>query len=119
MFSFNNPFGACPKCTGLGYFQRVDPDLIVPNKELSIKEGAIKASGWNTLNKGSIAMMYYTGLAEHFNISLDTPFKDLPKEAADAFLYGTGEDRIEIKIIDSFGGGTRYSKFEGVIINLE
>ncbi len=86
MFSFNNPFGACPKCTGLGYFQRVDPDLIVPNKELSIKEGAIKASGWNTLNKGSIAMMYYTGLAEHFNISLDTPFKDLPKEAADAFL---------------------------------
>ncbi len=119
MFSFNNPFGACPKCTGLGYFQRVDPDLIVPNKELSIKEGAIKASGWNTLNKGSIAMMYYTGLAEHFNISLDTPFKDLPKEAADAFLYGTGEDRIEIKIIDSFGGGTRYSKFEGVINNLE
>ena len=70
MFSFNNPFGACPKCTGLGYFQRVDPDLIVPNKELSIKEGAIKASGWNTLNKGSIAMMYYTGLAEHFNICL-------------------------------------------------
>ncbi len=119
MFSFNNPFGACSKCTGLGYFQRVDPDLIVPNKELSIKEGAIKASGWNTLNKGSIAMMYYTGLAEHFNISLDTPFKDLPKEAADAFLYGTGEDRIEIKIIDSFGGGTRYSKFEGVINNLE
>ena len=119
MFSFNNPFGACPKCTGLGYFQRVDPDLIVPNKELSIKEGAIKASGWNTLNKGSIAMMYYTGLAEHFNISLDTPFKDLPKEAADAFLYGTGEDRIEIKIIDSFGGGTRYSKFDGVINNLE
>jgi len=119
MFSFNNPFGACPKCTGLGYFQRVDPDLIVPNKELSIREGAIKASGWNTLNKGSIAMMYYTGLAEHFNISLDTPFKDLPKEAADAFLYGTGEDRIEIKIIDSFGGGTRYSKFEGVINNLE
>ena len=118
MFSFNNPFGACPKCTGLGYFQRVDPDLIVPNKELSIKEGAIKASGWNTLNKGSIAMMYYTGLAEHFNISLDTPFKDLPKEAADAFLYGTGEDRIEIKIIDSFGGGTRYSKFECVINNL-
>ncbi|MDE5917077.1 MAG: excinuclease ABC subunit UvrA, partial [Oscillospiraceae bacterium] len=119
MFSFNNPFGACPKCTGLGYFQRVDPDLIVPNKELSIREGAIKASGWNTLNKGSIAMMYYTGLAEHYNISLDTPFKDLPKEAADAFLYGTGEDRIEIKIIDSFGGGTRYSKFEGVINNLE
>ncbi|MGN0620841.1 MAG: excinuclease ABC subunit UvrA [Porcipelethomonas sp.] len=119
MFSFNNPFGACPKCTGIGSFHRVDPDLVVPNKELSIKEGAIKASGWNTLNKGSIAMMYYTGLAEHYNISLDTPFNQLPKEAADAFLYGTGNDRIELKVIDSFGGGVRYSRFEGVINNLE
>ncbi|MGN0612484.1 MAG: excinuclease ABC subunit UvrA [Porcipelethomonas sp.] len=118
MFSFNNPFGACPKCTGLGSFSRIDPDLIVPNKDLSIRQGAIKASGWNTLSEGSIAMMYYNGLAKKFNISLDTPFKDLPKEAADAFLYGTDE-RIELKIIDSFGGGVRYSKFEGIINNLQ
>lgn len=118
MFSFNNPFGACPKCTGLGTFQRIDPDLIVPNKDLSIKQGAIKASGWNTLSDSSIAMMYYNGLAKKFGISLDTPFKDLPKEAANAFLYGTDE-RIELKIIDSFGGGTRYGKFEGIINNLE
>ena len=118
MFSFNNPFGACPKCTGLGTFQRIDPDLIVPNKDLSIKQGAIKASGWNTLSDSSIAMMYYNGLAKKFGISLDTPFKDLPKKAADAFLYGTDE-RIELKIIDSFGGGARYGKFEGIINNLE
>lgn len=118
MFSFNNPFGACPKCTGLGSFQRIDPDLVVPNKDLSIRQGAIKASGWNTLSEGSIAMMYYNGIAKKFGISLDTPFKDLPQEAVDAFLYGT-DDRIELKIIDSFGGGTRYGKFEGIINNLE
>lgn len=118
IFSFNNPFGACPKCTGLGTFSRIDPDLIVPNKDLSIRQGAIKASGWNTLTEGSIAMMYYNGIAKKFNISLDTPFKDLPKEAADAFLYGT-KDRLELQIIDSFGGGVRYSKFEGIINNLE
>lgn len=118
MFSFNNPFGACPKCTGLGMFQRIDPDLVVPNKDLSIRQGAIKASGWNTLSEGSIAMMYYNGIAKKYNISLDVPFKELPKKAVDAFLYGTDE-RIELKIIDSFGGGTRYGKFEGIINNLE
>ena len=118
MFSFNNPFGACAKCTGLGTFSRIDPDLIVPNKDLSIRQGAIKASGWNTLTEGSIAMMYYNAIAKKYNISLDTPFKDLPKEAADAFLYGT-KDRLELQIIDSFGGGVRYSKFEGIINNLE
>ena len=92
--------------------------MIVPNKDLSIRQGAIKASGWNTLTEGSIAMMYYNGIAKKYNISLDTPFKDLPKEAADAFLYGT-KDRLELQIIDSFGGGVRYSKFEGIINNLE
>ena len=85
---------------------------------MSIRQGAIKASGWNTLTEGSIAMMYYNGIAKKYNISLDTPFKDLPKEAADAFLYGT-KDRLELQIIDSFGGGVRYSKFEGIINNLE
>lgn len=118
MFSFNNPFGACAKCTGLGTFSRIDPDLIVPNKDLSIRQGAIKASGWNTLTEGSIAMMYYNAIAKKYNISLDTPFKDLPKEVTDAFLYGT-KDRLELQIIDSFGGGIRYSKFEGIINNLE
>jgi len=118
MFSFNNPFGACPKCTGLGVFQHIDPDIIVPDKNLSIREGAIKASGWNTLNKDSIALMYYNAIANEFNISLDTPFKDLPKEIQKVFLYGT-DRRLEFKILESFGGGVRYGTFEGVINNLE
>lgn len=118
MFSFNNPFGACPRCTGLGVFKHIDPDIIVPDKNLSIRQGAIKASGWNTLTSDSIAMMYYTAIADKFNISLDTPFKDLPKKVRDVFLYGTDE-KLELKIIESFGGGVRYAVFEGVINNLE
>jgi len=118
MFSFNNPFGACPHCTGLGVFQHVDPDIIVPNKKLSIREGAIKASGWNTLDKGSVAMMYYNAIANEYGISLDTPFCELSDEVKNVFLYGT-DRKLEFKIIDSFGGGVRYGKFEGVINNLE
>lgn len=83
MFSFNNPYGACAHCTGLGTFQRIDPELIVPNKELSIAQGAINASGWNTLDDKSIAMMYYRAIAAKYQISLDTPVKDLPKEVLD------------------------------------
>lgn len=119
MFSFNNPFGACEKCTGLGFFQKIDPDIIVPDKNLSIRQGAIKASGWNTLDDKSIAMMYYSAVAEKYNISLDTPVKDLPDGILDIFLYGTKGERLELKVIESFGGGTRYSAFEGVINNLE
>ena len=118
MFSFNNPFGACPHCTGLGVFRHIDPDIIVPNKNLSIREGAIKASGWNTLDKGSVAMMYYTAIANEYSISLDTPFCELPEEVQNIFLYGT-DRKLEFKIIESFGGGVRYGKFEGVINNLE
>ncbi|MGN0605267.1 MAG: excinuclease ABC subunit UvrA [Oscillospiraceae bacterium] len=119
MFSFNNPFGACEKCTGLGFFQKIDENIIVPNKDLSIREGAIKASGWNTLDDKSIAMMYYNAIAKKYNISLDTPVKDLPDGILDIFLYGTNGERLELNIIESFGGGTRYSAFEGVINNLE
>ncbi|HBN10949.1 MAG TPA: excinuclease ABC subunit UvrA [Ruminococcus sp.] len=119
MFSFNNPFGACEKCTGLGFFQKIDPDIIVPDKNLSIREGAIKASGWNTLDDKSIAMMYYNAIAEKYGISLDTPVKNLPDGILDIFLYGTKGERLELKVIESFGGGTRYSAFEGVINNLE
>ena len=88
MFSFNNPVGACPKCTGLGTFMKIDPDLVIPNKELSIRQGAIKASGWY-FAEGGMAQMYYEGLAEHYGFSLDTPIKDLPKKVVDILLYGT------------------------------
>ncbi|MGN0553530.1 MAG: excinuclease ABC subunit UvrA [Oscillospiraceae bacterium] len=119
MFSFNNPFGACPKCTGLGMFRRIDPDLIIPNKELSVKQGAIKAMGWNTLNDDSIAMMYYSAIADEYKVSLDTPVKDLPKEVVDVFLYGTGEKKLKIVRSNVYGGGTYYQPFEGIINNLQ
>lgn len=119
MFSFNNPFGACPKCTGLGVFRRIDPDLVIPNKELSIKQGAIKAMGWNTLSDDSIAMMYYSAIADEYGISLDTPVKDLPKEAVNAFLYGTGEKKLKIVRSNVYGGGTYYQPFEGILNNLQ
>ncbi len=119
MFSFNNPFGACPKCTGLGVFRRIDPDLVIPNKELSIKQGAIKAMGWNTLSDDSIAMMYYSAIADEYGVSLDTPVKDLPKEAVNAFLYGTGEKKLKIVRSNVYGGGIYYQPFEGILNNLQ
>ena len=118
MFSFNNPFGACEKCTGLGVFRKIDPDLVIPNKELSIRQGAIKAMGWNTLDENSIAMMYYKGIAQFCNISLDTPVKDLPQEVIDIFLYGTGDKKLKLHRSDSFGGGVYYHPFKGIINNM-
>ena len=119
MFSFNNPFGACPKCTGLGVFSKVDPDLIVPNRELSIRQGAIKASGWNSLDDTSIVMMYYRAIADKYNVSLDTPVKDLPAEVMDIFLYGTKGEKLTLHRRNEFGGGTYSAEFEGIINNLE
>ncbi len=119
MFSFNNPFGACPRCTGLGTFKNVDVNLVIPDDSLTIREGAIKASGWNTLSDDSVAMMYYTAISKHYGISLDVPVKDLKPEELGIFLYGTGGEKIRVDVINSFGGGYRYSDFEGVINNLE
>ncbi len=118
MFSFNNPFGACEKCTGLGTFMKVDPDLVVPNKNLSIKEGAIKASGWY-YSEGGIAQMYFDGLAEHYGFSLDVPFKQLPKKAANLLLFGTGDEKILLKRESGSMRGSYEAAFEGVVNNLE
>ncbi|MCR4890420.1 MAG: excinuclease ABC subunit UvrA [Ruminococcus sp.] len=119
MFSFNNPVGACPKCTGLGVFKHIDPELIVPNKDFTIAEGAIKASGWNSLDDSSIAMMYYRAISQKYGISLDVPVKELKKEQLDLFLYGTGEEQLELTRPASIGGGKYKTPFEGVINNLE
>ena len=119
MFSFNNPMGACPKCTGLGMFRRVDPDLIVPNKDLSIMDGAIQASGWNSLDETSISTMYYKAISKHYGIPIDVPVKKLKKGDLDIFLYGTGDTTLELQRPASLGGGTYRSPFEGVINNLE
>ncbi len=119
MFSFNNPFGACPECTGLGVFQKVDPDLVIPNKDLSIREGAIKASGWNVNDENSIAMMYYRAISEKYDVSLTEPVKNIPKEKLDLFLYGTGNEKLSLHRVTSFSDSTYQSSFEGVINNLE
>jgi len=118
-FSFNNPFGACPKCSGLSVFMKVDPNLIVPNPELSVKQGAIKASGWNSTDGGTIAQMYFEGLANAYDFSLDTPFKDLSKKAKDALFYGTGGKKIKLERRSEYGSGTYMTDFEGVVNNLE
>ena len=119
MFSFNNPFGACEKCTGLGVFKKIDPDLIIPNKELSIRQGAIKASGWNSLDESSIAMMYFTAISETYGISLDTPVKDLEPEELDVFLYGTKGQKLKLSRSSKYYKAEYDSAFEGVIPNLE
>ncbi|MCI8407385.1 MAG: excinuclease ABC subunit UvrA [Oscillospiraceae bacterium] len=119
MFSFNNPAGACPKCTGLGTFMKVDPELIVPNKKLSIREGAIKASGWYYGESGTIAQMYYEALAEHYGFSLDTPFKELSDQVQNILFYGTGEERIKMVRKNEYGEGTYMTTFEGIANNLE
>lgn len=118
MFSFNNPFGACERCTGLGTFMRVDPELIIPNKDLSIREGAIKASGWYYA-EGSISEMYYKGLGKKYGFTLDTPIKEMSAEAVNAILYGTGGERIEMHRENEFGSGRYLNEFEGIVNNLE
>lgn len=119
MFSFNNPFGACEKCTGLGVFKKIDAELIIPNKDLSIRQGAIKASGWNSLDDGSIAMMYYNAISDTYGISLDEPVKNLDPDAIDIFLYGTQGQKLKLSR-DMGGFKSQYvGEFEGVINNLE
>ena len=119
MFSFNNPFGACPSCSGLAVFMKPDPDLIVPDKNLSIKDGAITASGWSNAEGGTIAQMYMEGLAKHFNFTLDTPFKDIPKEGQHAIFYGTGTEKIRLTRKNEYGSGSYMTSFEGIANNIE
>ena len=119
MFSFNNPFGACPQCTGLGIHMSIDPERIIPDPSLSIREGAISVSGWNYKEGGTIAQMYFDGLAAHYGFSVDTPVKDLPKEAVDALLYGTKGQKIQMHYTREYGSGTHLTAFEGVISNLQ
>lgn len=119
MFSFNNPYGACEKCTGLGTFMKVDPDLVIPDRSKSIRQGAIKASGWNYGESGTISQMYFDALAKHYQFSLDTPVKELDKKALNAILYGTNGERIVMTRENEYGTGTYQTEFEGVINNLE
>ncbi len=119
MFSFNNPFGACPTCTGLGAQRKVDPDLIIPNKDLSLLEGAVCASGWNNVKNDSISRMYFEALAKKYGFSLTTPVKDLPAQVIEVILYGTKGEKLQLSYERENGRGTLTQPFEGIIPNLE
>lgn len=119
MFSFNNPFGACPDCDGLGFLMKVDPQLVVPKPHLSVNEGAIHASGWYLSQGDNIAKMYFRALAEKYNFSLDTPFNELTAKQQKILLYGNSGEKLDMKRSSSFGSVSYNSSFEGVVPNLE
>ena len=120
MFSFNAPFGACDVCKGLGESREVDPDLVIPNKDLSIKQGAIAAWGSVSTSDDTYYSKMVQSLAEHYNVSLDTPFKDLPEDFVQELLYGENNITVEFIFDSKFGGRKHYkAPFEGVIVNLE
>ena len=119
MFSFNNPFGACPACTGLGSQMKIDPNLIIPNKNLSIIEGAITASGWNNIKSDGISRMYFDALAKKYKFKLNTPIKDLSPQVLDIILHGTNGEKLTLHYDQPRGKGTLYQPFEGIVNNLE
>ena len=119
MFSFNNPFGACPTCSGLSVFMKPDPDLIVPDKNLSLRQGAIKASGWNNADGGTIAQMYMEGIANKYSFTLDTPFKGIPADGVDAIMYGTKGEKLKLTRRNEYGTGSYMTAFEGICNNIE
>ncbi|MBQ2895159.1 MAG: excinuclease ABC subunit UvrA, partial [Oscillospiraceae bacterium] len=118
-FSFNNPYGACPSCTGLGVQQKVDPTLIIPNDSLSIMEGAITASGWGNVRSDSIARMYFEALSKKYHFDLDEPVRELSPAARKVILYGTGSEKLTLHYDKENGRGTLQRPFEGILNNLE
>ena len=118
MFSFNNPFGACPKCTGLGVFLKIDESKIIPDRNKSIREGAVKGGGW-AMEGSTIATMYYEALARHYGFKLSDPINNIPEDVVQKLLYGTGDEKITVHRKNVYGSGTYETTFEGVITNLE
>ncbi|MEL7607872.1 MAG: excinuclease ABC subunit UvrA [Bacillota bacterium] len=119
MFSFNSPFGACPTCTGLGMQLKVDPLLLVPNPKLSLRQGAISVSGWQSASPDTIAGMYFQSMAEKYGFSLDTPYEQLDERIRNMLMYGTGKDKLHIAYQREYGSGVFDASFEGVASNLE
>lgn len=118
-FSFNNPFGACPKCSGLGVQLLIDPSLIVPDEDKSINDGAITATGWSTMKDDSIAKMYFDAMSKKYHFRLDEPFRGLSKEVRDIIFYGTGEENLELRFDGRRGTGVLHQPFEGIVNNME
>lgn len=118
LFSFNNPFGACPECKGLGYTTRIDEQLVIGDPNKSLREGALTVTGWN-LDTGRMTEMYFRSLSRHYGFSLDTPVKNLPADIMHMLLYGTGGEKIKMSYSTRTFSGSYDSSFEGVINNLE
>ena len=119
MFSFNNPFGACPECTGIGYLMKFDPELVIPDLSLSLRQGAITAPGWMSSNQPeSFTYRILEQLSQKYGFSLDTPFQDLPERARQVLLYGTEGEKLEIYYSGRFGAKTYQVEFEGLLKNL-
>ena len=118
IFSFNNPYGACPECSGLGFKNSIDESLVVKDPSKSLREGAMTVSGWN-LDSGKMAEMNFTSLARHYGFSLDTPVKDLPKDIYNILLYGNNGEKINMAYETRTFSGSYFSSWEGIIPNLE
>jgi excinuclease ABC, A subunit len=119
MFSFNNPFGACSTCSGLGTLLKMDPDLIIPDRTKSLADGAIKVGGWNFENEDGYARMYINALAKHYDFSLHTPVEKLPSHIIDIILYGTKGEKLKVNYEKEYGSGSFTTAFEGVISSME
>ena len=120
MFSFNNPYGACPTCSGLGTLLKVDPNIVIPDRSLSLNQGAIKVSGWNSAEDGgSVSRAYLAAISKHYGFSLDTPVEEIPADGLDAVLYGTKNMKLKIEYKSDRGASSFSAPFEGVIPNLE
>ncbi|MBR3280364.1 MAG: excinuclease ABC subunit UvrA [Clostridia bacterium] len=119
MFSFNNPFGACPVCSGIGNLMKMDPDRVIPDRSVSLLDGAIHGMGWSKDKEGSMGLMYLKSLADHYGVDIDVPFEDLPEDFQDIILYGTGEEKIHFVYESSTGKRTFDAPFEGVINTME
>ena len=119
MFSFNNPYGACSACTGLGSQMKIDPERILPNRSLSILEGAITASGWNHIKSDGISRMYFDALAKKYKFKLTDPVEKLSGEVIDIILHGTKGEKLTLNYDQPRGKGTLYQPFEGIVNNLE
>ncbi|MCX8131122.1 MAG: excinuclease ABC subunit UvrA [Clostridia bacterium] len=115
MFSFNNPFGACPTCSGLGTLLNIDPDLVVPERSKSLADGAIAVSGWNIENEDAYSRMFFNALAKHYKFKLDTPIDKLPADIVDIILYGTKGEKIKVEYEREYGSGSYMAAFDGVI----
>ena len=119
MFSFNNPYGACPTCSGLGVLMKIDPALVIPDPSKSLNEGAIHVTGWNSGDSDSMLQMYLQAMAEKYGFSLDQPISEIPKDALDKLLYGTRGEKLKISYSRESGSGTFAAPFEGIVTSLE